>query len=84
MELVHVPIALQTNLNELYVSGTSTPCVPAKANGLALMIPVAKSNLYSTQDKTAANIHADRAYQCFENDFRITDAFHNMLDGKWR
>jgi galactokinase/mevalonate kinase-like predicted kinase len=45
---------------------------------------VAKSNLYATQDKTSANIHADQARACFQRDWEITDDFHSMLDDKWK
>jgi hypothetical protein len=63
-ELVHAPIALNANLNELYVSA-------------------GKSNLYARQALSSANLHAEKARECFDRDWELTHQFHTMLDGKW-
>jgi hypothetical protein len=43
----------------------------------------AKSNLYATQGRTAANVFAQEAMDLFERDIDLTEEF-NMLGGKWR
>jgi hypothetical protein len=63
-ELVHAPIALNANLNELYISA-------------------GKSNLFATQALSSANLHAEKAKECFQRDWELTNEFHTMLDGKW-
>ena len=74
-EMVLVSTRLQANLNRLYASGESHV-------GLKLTI-VAKSNLYATQARSAANLHADRALELFDRDADLTDEFHHIQNGKW-
>lgn len=52
--------------------------------GLTLDSSAAKSNLYATQGRTAANVFAQEAMDLFERDIDLTEEFHNMLGGKWR
>jgi len=44
---------------------------------------VAKSNLYATQARSAANLHADMALELFDRDSGLTDEFHQIQGGKW-
>lgn len=44
----------------------------------------AKSNLYATQGRTAANVMAQAARDAFERDYDLTEEFNEKENGKWR
>ena len=46
-------------------------------------ILAAKSNLYATQGRAAANFHAQMAMDCFERDWELTQEYHKLEGGKW-
>ncbi|ORX34409.1 hypothetical protein BD324DRAFT_635737 [Kockovaella imperatae] len=48
-----------------------------------IYISAAKSILYASQGRTAANFFAQDAIDCFRKDHEITQAFHKLNDGKW-
>lgn len=78
-EMVLVQVQLQTNLNRLYNSGK----YPATRFKVALIKAAAKSNLYATQGRTAANRFAQDALDCFDRDEELTQEFNKVENGKW-
>lgn len=48
-----------------------------------LYITAGKNNLYATQRRTSANALADKALKLFNDDYELTVAYHNLLEGKW-
>jgi hypothetical protein len=48
-----------------------------------MCIGVAKNNLYTSQERSSANIWAQHALTHFQQDQNITDAYHKLLNGKW-
>jgi hypothetical protein len=44
----------------------------------------AKSNLYATQGRSAANLHAKDALDCFHQDAKLTSDFNKIEGGKWK
>ncbi len=86
-ELVRTPIRLQANLNRLYLSGELSFVYldprSTKLTSIHVLSIVARSNLYATQGRTAANYFAADALKCFDRDAELTDEFHALADGKW-
>lgn len=57
--------------------------IALNANLNELYAAAGKSNLYATQALSSANLHAQRALDCFDRDWELTHQFHTLLDGKW-
>lgn len=49
----------------------------------SIYVDVAKNNLYASQERSSANVWAQRALADFQQDHNITTAYHKLLDGKW-
>lgn len=47
-------------------------------------ITAGKNNLYASQKRTSANALADDALNLFKDDHELTQAYHTLLDGKWK
>ncbi|BEI93530.1 uncharacterized protein CcaverHIS019_0511580 [Cutaneotrichosporon cavernicola] len=55
-----------------------------QANLCRLYISAAKSNLYATQGRSAANYFAHDALLAFERDHQLTAEWDRLLGGKWK
>jgi len=51
---------------------------------MSLRCLAAKSNLYATQGRTAANVYAKDALDCFNQDNKLTSDFNKIEGGKWK
>ncbi|KAL7425257.1 hypothetical protein Q5752_000945 [Cryptotrichosporon argae] len=73
-----LPDARKTPFYEMVLSP-----VLLNANLNRLYTGAARSNLYATQARTAANVCARDALDCFERDQQLTDEYHALEGGKW-
>lgn len=78
-QTVLLPIELQLNVNDLNIAGRSRLAVPRRY----ALTAVAKSRLFATQGRSAANLLADHARDCLDRDHELTEAFHTLKHGKW-
>ena len=58
--------------------------IQLQTNLAQLYLSAAKSNLYATQGRSAATLHAHRALHFFERDHDLTEEFNALLGGKWK
>ncbi len=63
-QLVLSPVALCSNLNEMYVAAH-------------------KNKVYAMQGRASANLYAEKTKELFFRDEELSDAYHNINDGKW-
>lgn len=59
------------------------PCKAAR-NQYDIYVTVGKNNLYASQRRTSANSLANDALRLFNEDHKLTQEYHSLLDGKWR
>lgn len=48
-----------------------------------IYVSTAKNNLYANQRRNSANILADYVLKRFQDDHKLTDQYHKLLNGKW-
>lgn len=87
-EYVYTPVALVTQANRMYLSGEH--CVdnlpsPRRSRNCcgAESVIVGRANHHATQARTSANRYAEKAVKAFQQDYNLTQMFHEMLHGKW-
>ncbi|WP_037316968.1 glycosyl hydrolase 115 family protein [Salegentibacter sp. Hel_I_6] len=57
--------------------------VKASANLNELYVATAKNRLYAEQGRATANSYAEKAKELYQKDSELTEAYHNISDGKW-
>jgi hypothetical protein len=85
-EYVYTPVALVTQANRMYLSGEY--CVErlsrdSRRLGVVEFVLVGRANHHATQARTSANRYAEKAVKAFQQDYNLTQMFHEMLHGKW-
>ncbi len=57
--------------------------VEACANLNEMVVTAGKNQLYATQGRASANVHAEKVIELFARDAELTRLYHNLENGKW-